>query len=392
MRYMTTAEAAEAWGVSIRQAQRLLAENRIPGAQKHGKAWMVPYDTEKPADPRRKKRPTQSRLSSDLARVVAATTKPAPSRNPDAILETVGEDRFRLAYEAEIAYLRGDFAQTMACFHKTGRDDALRLRVCPSAIVAAISMGDYRSYTEIDAYLKRCIKANKGSDAVAVAELALATAAVSCFAPHMAPGWLAMGDLSALPPPMRLNALYLRVKYLHCTHRIEAMLAVAQTALSLCGSEQRITPYDIYLRLMCAVAWHVLEREDEAKSWLLSAMRIGLPHGFITPFSEIVTAFGGLMEQCLKQAFPDYYNAVLEQWENTWGNWISFHNQFTKDNITRILSLREYHIALLVARHFSYAKIAKKNSISVGRLKNIMLDVYSKLFISGRDELANYIL
>ena len=39
----------------------------------------------------------------------------------------------------------------------------------------------------------------------------------------------------------------------------------------------------------------------------------------------------------------------------------------------------------------SYKEIAKRFNISVGRLKNIMLEIYEKLYIS-RDELAQYVL
>jgi len=395
MDYITVSEAAGKWGVSGRAIVYHLVAGRIPGGVKKGKLWLIPANAERPADNRRRKQvPAEPglSLSADLPGIFEATTRPMPGNNPDAILDTVNEDRLRLVYEAEISYLRGNFERTMACFHKTERDDVLRLRLCPSAIAAAISLRDYHTYKEIDSYLKRCIEMYKGGAAAAVAELAFATAAVSCIAPNMAPDWLSAGDLSALPPQARPNALYLRAKFLNCTSRFEGMLALAQTALCLCGSERDITPYDIYLRLMCAVACHEMEREDEAKGWLLSAMRIGLPHGFITPFSEIVTALGGLMEQCLEQAFPDYYDSVLEQWKRTWKNWIAFHNQYTKDNIAIILSLREYHIAVLVARRVPYEKIAKQHCISVGRLKNIMLEIYGKLFISGREELAKYIL
>jgi DNA-binding CsgD family transcriptional regulator len=142
---------------------------------------------------------------------------------------------------------------------------------------------------------------------------------------------------------------------------------------------------------MCAVACRRMAREDEARQWLLEAMRIALPHGFITPFAEIVTELGGLMEQCLEQEFPHCYNAVLEQWKRTWKNWITFHNRFTRDHITLILTLREYHIAVLVAQRVPYAKIASHQCISVGRLKNIMLEIYEKLFISSRSELAKYV-
>lgn len=390
MEYISVSEASHKWGVSFRQVQRLLAESRIPGAKKYGRSWMIPVGEGKPADPRRE-RPQKS-LSYDLAQVIAATTVPMPRDNPDAILDIVSGRRLQLQYEGELAYLRGDFAATMRCFDETEGDDAARLRACPIAIAAAISLGDYHVYTEIEAYLKGWAQAEKGSHIAALAKLALATAAVSVIAPNMAPDWLKCGDLGALASQARPDALYLRAKYFLCVGNYEAMLAVAQTALNLCASEQGITLPDIYLRVACAVACYSLERRDEAKRWLLDAMRLALPHGFITPFAEVVSALGGLMEECLEQAFTDYYDAVIGEWKRTWKNWITFHNQFTKDNITLMLTLREYHIAVLAARRVPYAKIADQYHISVGRLKNIMLGIYGKLLISGRDELTKYIL
>lgn len=392
MEYISTVEAAEKWGTSLRQVQRLLADNRIPCAKRYGRTWVIPSDAKKPADPRKEKRLPGRLLSSDLAHVIASTTIPMPAGNPDLILDTLSEKRLRRIYEAELAYLRGDFEQVMCCYQETGGDDAARLRTCPLAIAAAISRGDYRTYTEIESYLMKCIEANKGSEIGAFAELSLATAAVSVIAPKMAPAWLKTGDLDALPPRSKPNALYLRAKYFHGMGQFEAALAVALTALALSSPEGGITTTDIYLRLTCAVACHALEREGEAKRRLLATMRLALPHGLITPFAENVTALGGLVERCLEQEFPRYYEAVIEQWERTWKHWTTFHNQFTKDNITLILSLREYHIASLVARRTPYAKIAEHYGISVGRLKNIMLEIYEKLFISGRDELAKLVL
>jgi len=84
--------------------------------------------------------------------------------------------------------------------------------------------------------------------------------------------------------------------------------------------------------------------------------------------------------------------AVKEQWDRTMGNWIAFHNRFTKDSITLILSPREYGIARLLSRRVPYADIAEQYDVSVGRLKNIVLNIYAKLHISGRDELAKYIV
>jgi DNA-binding CsgD family transcriptional regulator len=230
-----------------------------------------------------------------------------------------------------------------------------------------------------------------GSDVTAYAELALSVAAVCVIIPSMAPGWLKEGDFSALPAQARLDALYMRVKYLQCMGKDEAMLAAAQTGLSLCASEQGVRLFELYLRLMCAVACYTLGRADEARRRLLEIMRLCLPHGFISLFAEYLTPLGGLVEQCLEQSFPEHYDAVLGLWKRTWKNWITFHNQFAKGNITLVLSLREYHIALLVSHRVPYAKIAQQHCISVGRVKNIMLDIYGKLCISGRDELSKYV-
>ncbi|MDD2509934.1 MAG: helix-turn-helix transcriptional regulator [Syntrophomonas sp.] len=354
---------------------------------------MIPDDAEKPVDPRKEKKPPGQSLSSELAYIIEATSIPMPTHNPDAILKIVKEEKLRLQYEGELAYLRGDFARAMRCYDKTEGDEAARLRASLVAVVAAISLGDYPAYLKIEAYLKSFVGAGRGRDSCAIAELALASVAVSVIVPNMVPKWLSEGDFSAFPvqvkPPY---ILYLRARYFMCIGKYEIALAVAQTALTFYASEQGITLPEIYLRVVCALSCHCLGRENEARRWLLEAMRIALPHGFITPFAEPISEFGGIVEQCLEEAFPDYCDAVIGQWKRTVKNWITFHNYFTKDNITVILSLREYHLAQLVARRVPYVKVAKQFNISVGRLKNIMLEIYEKLFISNRDELAQYVL
>lgn len=393
MEYISALEASERWGISLRQVQRLLADNRIPHAKKYGRSWMIPDVAEKPVDLRKEKKPPGQSLSSELAHIIEATSGPMPAHNPDAILKIIKEEKPRLQYEGELAYLRGDFARTMRCYDKTEGDEAARLRASLVAVAAAISRGDYPAYLKIEAYLKSYAGAGRGSDSSAIAELALASVAVSVIVPNMVPHWLSEGDFSAFPVQMKPPyMLYLRAKYFMCIGKYEIALAVAQTALTFGAPERGITLSEIYLRATCALACHCLGREDEARRWLLEAMRIALPHGFITPFAELVSDFGGLVEQCLEEAFPGCRDAVIRQWEHTVKNWIIFHNHFTRDNITLILSLRECHLAQLVARRVPYAKIAQQFDISVGRLKNIMLEIYEKLFISTRDELAQYVL
>lgn len=52
--YMTTREAAEKWNVSLRWVQRLCKENRIKSVLNINRIWLIPKETDKPADARRK--------------------------------------------------------------------------------------------------------------------------------------------------------------------------------------------------------------------------------------------------------------------------------------------------------------------------------------------------
>ena len=66
MRYLSTFEVAEKWGLSPRRVGVLCNEKRIPGAQRAGSRWIIPENAEKPSDARIRsgkyiKKPTEER-------------------------------------------------------------------------------------------------------------------------------------------------------------------------------------------------------------------------------------------------------------------------------------------------------------------------------------------
>lgn len=52
MKYLSTFEAAEKWGISPRRVGILCNQNRISGAQKAGSRWIIPETVKKPSDAR----------------------------------------------------------------------------------------------------------------------------------------------------------------------------------------------------------------------------------------------------------------------------------------------------------------------------------------------------
>ena len=395
MEYMTAAEAAEKWGVTIRQVQRLLAADRIPGAKKYGRSQLIPTGADKPGDPRFEKTTPQNSLQSDFAYIVSVINIHSPRDNPESVLDGISEKRLRLMTEAIFAHLRGDFKRAMECYVLCGENDAVKLYFSGIAISAAMSEGDYTFYTEVESFLKDIIEANISEEITAYAESSLSIAYLGAVAPNMVPEWLKTGDFSKLPPRVMPDTVFKRAVYLKCIGKYEALLDVARTSLAFIDSPREISLPGMYLRVFCAFACFATGRTEEAERWLLDVMDMALPHGFITPFAEYITQFGGLMEQCMKVKYPEYYDAVINQANLTLGNWISFHNHFTKDNIMSILSVRDAQIALLVARGVPYKEIADQFHISVGTLSNQVQIIYDTLLITKkprRQELIKFIL
>lgn len=52
MKYLSTTETGEKWGLSSRRVVVLCNEGRIDGAQKAGSTWIIPEDAKKPIDAR----------------------------------------------------------------------------------------------------------------------------------------------------------------------------------------------------------------------------------------------------------------------------------------------------------------------------------------------------
>lgn len=61
--YITAQEAAEKWGVTVRQVQLLCKENRIPGAMRMSRIWIIPENAEKPTNDKKRQKRKRNDLS-----------------------------------------------------------------------------------------------------------------------------------------------------------------------------------------------------------------------------------------------------------------------------------------------------------------------------------------
>ena len=53
MEYISIHDMSNKWNIKERKLTALCRDNRIAGARKVGKTWLIPSDAKKPDDPRR---------------------------------------------------------------------------------------------------------------------------------------------------------------------------------------------------------------------------------------------------------------------------------------------------------------------------------------------------
>lgn len=386
MDYILSEEIAEVWGVSVRNVQRLLSEGRVPGAVKKGNRWLVPADAVKPEDPRRyrksghKNKPLYYLASMEIQR----------AEPHGAIL---GESReFEKLAEADLAYRCGDQEPAKEYFLSKDDSDESKLTAACLATVAAVSSGDYDTYDEVQAYVERLRKVGYDEASLLLISLPETVAAVSMSAPEMTPQWLKDMDFSMFPKELTPFLLSLYILHLRNIGDVTSALAVTRTYLALRENETTFNWMDLNDHIACAIFHYDLGEEEQAEASLCAAMDLGLPCGMTTPFADSFTMLGGLMDKCLQRLYPEYRKPVEDLWESSFKNWISFHNKFTRENITTLLTAQEYQIAYLAAKGATYKEIARRMHLSVGRVKNILTNIYGKLCIEKKSQLKNLVV
>lgn len=386
MEYLSAKEASAKWGVHIRTVQECCKSGRIPGARKYGVSWMLPANAEKPADLRRERTAKMDKPSYTLL-----TTTPLPKGNPDRAVAALPE-QYRALAAADLAYRRGDPEPAKEYWQHTDRWDATKLSAASLATAAAISAGDYALYYEIERFLKDCAADTESQEERALLSLPGTLAAVGMAAPDMTPAWLKHCDFALFPQELTPFLLYLYMLHLRNVGDLRGLLFTARTAISLCAQTNTFTWLDIYFLLLGAGASFGLGDEAQAEKYLSDALTLGMPCGLAMPFSDGLGEFGGLLERMIGQRYPEQLASVTRLWGSSFKNWMAFHNAFTKENITTILTTQEYQAAHLLVHGATYAETAKRMNLSVGRVKNILLDVYGKLYIQKKNQLREFVL
>ncbi len=412
MHYITIGEAAEKWNISVRTVQHMCQNGLIHGAYKWGRAWKVPFDAEKPADNRTK-----------TAKSGVARPMPMPRKSPfldmTDLYHTPGkadecakaldnQPEAKLLFEAEIAYSRGeidkvyDYAQYFLSSHS-----GFFAVVAGGMLLALCAMwrGDINMWEKAKRHISSA-PCSKDTDHDII-KLCLAAADSAIRNTESFPEWFKIGCFESLPAASHPAAKVYYIKYLMVYAQELALGNIELKNVKGLGL-MRTMPYiiepmivqsmvdktvmgELYLRLLCAVAYRSIDDEKRAIEHLDRAIALALPDMLLGTLAEHRRQLGYLLDDRLALADPDAAKKLKELHKGLSVGWHKLHNIVLDKTVSIDLTNREREVSTLAAIGFSNTEIADKLSISLNSVKSVISMAMNKTGARNRYELGNFI-
>ena len=397
-RYLSIREAAEKWGVSDRRINQYCSEGRIPGAERIGKAWVIPADAEKPGDPRKQKKPSSPHKASKTPELFPdfmplLNTPFEPGHCVETIEKMKAEPKKDIAL-AEYHYFSGQAEKAMQDteVYLTSTDGATRLSACWIFAYSCLTMGriDYARHALQE--IQNTLAANrKTAPPVRAIESFVAFAAAVLLhlpLPEKMPPMETF--LPLLPPGLRAFALYVLAHYLYLKEEYGQSAGIVEATLAMGADAYPISA--IYLHLVAVMDYMSLKQPDRAETHLLTAWEIARPDDLIEGFGEHHGLLGAMLEAVIKPKWPKDFKRIIEITYRFSSGWRRVHNPITGHNVAADLTTTEFAMAMLAARGWTNQEIAEHLHISANTVKSHLSEVMRKLNVETRKELKQYML
>lgn len=413
MDYFTIEELSKQWGISPRRIQTLCAQNKIPGATRFGRDWMIPKDTKKPVDGR-----TKAGRQGELGQVLM----PMPRKTPflymsdlysvpgsaEASIENLSyHHEAQVLLAAEIAYSRGQIDEV---YHRANyllaRRSGLYAVLSAGMLLAlcAIWKGDLTMWRKAKVHIAEAPTQDDWERDIAL----LSITAVDSMLYDVAsfPEWFKIGCFEplhkdALPAAKVFYAKYLYAAgYAVATKQLEvkgvqglALLTMIPNTLepmiSQAIADQSIIA-EMYLRMTCAAVYHTAGNDAQAVRHIDRAIRLALPdklYGFLAEYCRVL---GSLLESRITLMDPAVWAQVQALYKIYNKGWSHLSGIVRGRTIITTLSNREREVAKLAAFGMQNSEIAEKLHMSLSGVKQAVRVVSEKTG-AGRDQFAAFL-
>lgn len=397
-RYLSVREAAEKWGVSERRINQYCSEGRIPGAEKIGKAWVIPADADKPGDPRKRKNQSVSHKPPNAPELFPGFMPLLNTRfEPGHCMETIEKMKAGAKKDiamAEYRYFSGQAEKAMQDteVYLTSTDGAIRLSACWIFAYSCLTVGRIDHARHALQEIRNTLDANRKTapPVRAIESFAAFAAAVLLHLPlpdEMPP---METFLPLLPPGIRAFALYVLAHYLYLKEEYGQSAGIVEATLAMGADAYPISA--IYLHLVAVMDYMSLKQPDRAQTHLLAAWEIARPDDLIEGFGEHHGLLGAMLEATIKSKWPEDFKRIIDITYRFSSGWRRVHNPITGHDVADDLTTTEFAIAMLAARGWTTREIAKHLNISANTVKDHISEAMRKLRVETRKDLKKYML
>jgi len=411
MDMITALQAADKWNLSLRTVQNFCKQGKIAGAERFGSNWMIPADAQRPLDGR-SRAAKEALVSQPLLRkspfLVMTDLYNTPG-NADKHMEALsGYPEAQALFAAEIAYSRGQidkvyeranyFLENHTGFYAI-LSGGMLLSLC------AMWKGDLQMWYKAKKHiLEAPCKDEVDRDIVS---LTLAAADSAIRNTNDFPDWFIHGCFDNLPRDSHPAARVYYVKHLLISAQdlafgnvkldgvygfglIKILPYIVEPMISQMVVDKGIMA-EIYLRLLCAIAYHQYGDDSRAAGHLDKAIRLCLPDRLYGPLVEHRRQLGPFLDDRLAMIDPEALKQVKLLHKQLHAGWTKLHNAVLDKQVQVSLSNREREVTRLAAFGMTDAQIAAQLHLSESSVKAAIKTAKNKTGVNTRKELAEFI-
>ena len=400
--YITVKEAAEKWGVSPRRVQILCSQDRVKGAYRFGKSWMIPSNAVLPNARRtEEEKLPMPRRSPFLDMTDLYHTAGGAAESAEML---INRPEAHALFEAQLAYRRGEIDKVYekARFFLSSRSGFYAILGGGMLLAqCAIWRGDMELWNEAKKHIFEAPW--KTAEERDIISLSLAIIDSSVYDNKDYPEWFTIGNFEVLPADAHPAAKVFYVKYLYM-----AAFAIASKQMQYEGVQglalMRMLPNtievlitqavvdktvipEIFLRMSCAVAYHNSGQRERAIAHIDKAIALAFPDRLYGIMAEYIRHFNGLLEERLILADEGAAIAVIELYEKYRIGWARLSGQVRNKQIATNLTPREHEVAKLKAFGFRPKQIGEMLYLSESMVRFLITQVANKANCS-EDEFA----
>lgn len=398
-------EAAARWSVTPRYVQMACKDGRIPGAKRWGREWMIPANATLPARPEKGEgRDADMPLPRKTVFLDMTSLYHTPGCAQEAMESLSFHHEAQVLFQAEIAYARGEIDSVYQISNYLLKKHSGFYAVLAGGMLlgfCAMWKGDVGLWEKAKIHI--CEAPAKNDEDRDIISLTLAALDSSIYAIQSFPQWFQQGCFEPLHPDALPAAKVFYAKYLYV-----AGFAVASKQFHLKGVEglslmgllpNTIEPMisqamadktviaEIYLRLICAEAYHNSGSDELAIRHIDRAIALTLPDRLFGILVEHRKALDTLLDSRLAALAPQALERVKELNKVFSVGWAKLSGACRNKKISTKLTTREREVAKLAAFGLSNTEIAASLHISVPSVKQAIRLACTKGQVESRDEL-----